>query len=85
VSVGGILISGGNELKVGDTVTLTFRVSPEETDRRITGRIVRVEPPDDNPRSAWPHRMAIEFNEPDPTLQSLFGPASLRPPPASLR
>ena len=40
----------------------------------------RVDPPDDDPRAVWPHRMAIEFTEADATLQSLFEPASSQPP-----
>jgi hypothetical protein len=81
VSAGGILISGSDELSVGDEVTLSFRVSPETEDRRIAGRIVRVDPPDSRPRSMWPHRMAIEFLQPDLTLQSSFARASSWPPP----
>jgi hypothetical protein len=81
VSAGGILISGSDRLGVGDEVTLSFRVSPEMEERRVAGRIVRVEPPDPKPRAIWPHRMAIEFLEPDVTLQSSFERASSRPPP----
>ncbi len=81
VSASGILISGTEELRVGDVVAIRFRVSPEGADKQLAGRIVRVEPPDDNPRSVWAHRMAIEFVEPDATLQALFAKASSRPPP----
>src|SRR5262249_32303770 len=64
-SAGGILISGSDGLSVGDVVTVSFRTSPDDRDeRRISGRIVRVEGPDQNPRSVWPHRMAIEFAQP---------------------
>jgi len=81
VSVGGILISGSGGLDVGRVVTLRFRVSPEGPERTLTGRIVRVDAPDTNPRSVWPYKMAIEFLEPDARLQSLFARASSRPPP----
>jgi hypothetical protein len=80
VSAGGILISGSEQLSVGDEVTVSFRVSPEAEDRRIVGRIVRVDPPDSRPRSIWPHRLAIEFLQPDLTLQTSFAKASSRPP-----
>jgi hypothetical protein len=40
---------------------------------------VRVEPRDEDPRAVWAHRMAIEFVEPDATLQSAFQPASTPP------
>jgi len=81
VSASGILISSSGQLEVGDVVTVSFRVSPEAAEKRLTGRIVRVEPPDDNPRAVWVHRMAIEFLEPDAALQSLFADTSSRPPP----
>jgi hypothetical protein len=80
VSAGGILISGSAQLNVGDVVAVSFRVSPDGPDRKLSGRIVRVEPRDDDPRTVWPHRMAIEFIEKDATLQSIFAPASTRPP-----
>jgi hypothetical protein len=81
VSAGGILISGSEELEVGDVVTVSFRVAPEGEERRLSGRIVRIDPQDENPRSVWMHRMAIEFIEPDSTLQSAFQRASSVPPP----
>jgi hypothetical protein len=80
VSAGGILISGSTQLNVGDVVAVSFRVSPDGPDRKVSGRIVRVEPRDEDPRTVWPHRMAIEFIEADATLQSLFAPVSSRPP-----
>jgi hypothetical protein len=80
VSAGGILISGSIGLKVGDLVTVCFRVAPMAAERRLSGRIVRVDPPKDDPRTVWPHRMAIEFLEADATLQASFSPASSRPP-----
>jgi|SRR4029079_8206335 hypothetical protein len=82
-SAGGILIAGNAGMNVGDVVTVSFRVVPDDAEmRRIEGRIVRVEEASEDPRAAWPHRMAIEFLEPSPELQSLFKRASTRPPPA---
>jgi len=81
-SAGGILVTGSAELKVGEVVTLSFRVSAEEEEeRRISGRIVRVERSEENPRIVWPYKIAIEFLEPDATLQSNFARTSSRPPP----
>jgi hypothetical protein len=79
-SAGGILVTGSAELRVGEVVTLSFRVSAEEQERRLSGRIVRVERSDDNPRSVWPYKIAIEFLQPDATLQSNFARTSSRPP-----
>jgi hypothetical protein len=75
-SAGGILLSGAQGLRVGEEVTVVFRVTPEGPERRLPGRIVRVEPRDADPRAEWAHRMAIEFREPDPTLVTLFEPSS---------
>jgi hypothetical protein len=83
VSAGGILISGNRQLTVGDVVTLTFRLTPDTEERRVSGRIVRIEQPETDPRTVWSHRMAIEFLEPDPTLEGSFVRASSRPPPAT--
>jgi hypothetical protein len=80
-SAGGILLTGSRELKVGEVVTVNFRVAPEGPDRSVSGRIVRVEAPEDNPRAVWPYRMAIEFLEPAAALQAMFARASSRPPP----
>jgi hypothetical protein len=78
----GILISGSSELEVGKVVTVSFRLSENDPDeRKLEGRIVRIERPDDDPRSVWPHRMAIEFLEPITELQTRFKRASTRPPP----
>jgi PilZ domain-containing protein len=79
-SAGGILVTGSAELKVGEVVTLSFRVSADGQERKVSGRIVRVEAPDDDPRAVWPYKVAIEFLEPDATLQSNFARASSRPP-----
>ena len=82
VSASGILISSSGELAVGDVVTVSFRIAPDDPEKQLSGRIVRVEPPDENPRAVWIHRMAIEFLEPDASLQSLFAHTlSSRPPP----
>jgi hypothetical protein len=81
VSASGILVSSSGALQVGEVVAVTFRVSAEGPDKQLAGRIVRVEPPDDNPRAVWVHRAAIEFLEPDASLQTVFADTSSRPPP----
>lgn len=84
VSAGGIMISGTDRIAIGEVVTLSFRVTPDGEERRLTGRIVRIDvTADSGPRSVWTHRMAIEFLEPDATLQGVFARASSRPPPAA--
>jgi hypothetical protein len=81
-SSGGVLIAGSAELRVGDPVTITFRVSDEEGgDGFILGKIVRVE----EPGADGTRRMAVEFVKPVPELEALFRRASSRPPPATPR
>jgi PilZ domain len=70
---GGILISSAGALQVGTAVTVTFRVGPDDpTERRLPGTVVRFEPHRNDGGGAWPHRVAIEFAEPLPELESLF-------------
>jgi hypothetical protein len=69
----GILLAVAAPLDVGTEVTLTFRVPPDSPDeRRVKGRVVRVEPNSADPFGLWPHKMAIEFAEPEPELESIL-------------
>jgi hypothetical protein len=62
---GGILISSAGALAVGTEVTVTFRVAPNDpSERQVKGKVVRFEPNHYDGGGAWPHRIAIEFDEP---------------------
>jgi hypothetical protein len=83
-SARGVLVSGSAALAIGDTVTLSFRLSPnDESERKVEGRIVRTLARDSDPRNMWPHRMAVEFAEPVPELQQQLEHVSTHPPPNS--
>ena len=70
---GGILISSAGALSVGTEVTLSFRSSPDNPDERsVRGKVVRFEPHKNDGGGAWPHRIAIEFTEVLPELESVF-------------
>lgn len=70
-SSGGILVNSAGLLEVGAKVAVTFRVRPEEPEeRRVEGRIVRIERNEDDPLGPWPHRLAIEFEHAVPELES---------------
>jgi hypothetical protein len=70
---GGILISSAGALAVGTDVTVAFRVAPDDaTEKRVLGKVVRLEPHRNDGGGAWPHRIAIEFNEPLPELEAIF-------------
>jgi len=60
-------------LEIGAAVTLAFRVAPDDpTERKVEGCIVRIEPNHDDGGGTWPHRMAIEFLQPMPEIDSLL-------------
>lgn len=70
VSTRGILLSAAEELKPGSKVVVTFRVLPDEkNERRVEGRVVRVEPNKEDPDGLWPVRLAVEFDEQLPELE----------------
>jgi hypothetical protein len=80
IGAGGILISSAGALEVGAAVTITFRVAPNDTrEQKIAGRIVRIEEHHDDGGGTWPHRLAIEFLEPMPELESLLEKWSMPP------
>jgi len=80
IGAGGILISSAGALEVGAAVTVTLRVAPDDPrERRVEGRIVRTEPHYEDGGGTWPHRLAIEFLEPMPELQSLVEKWSMPP------
>ncbi len=69
VSKTGVLIAVADELEVGATLTLTFESPGKEAAHApISGRIVRVEANSEDPYGLWPHRVAVEFDEPVPEL-----------------
>jgi hypothetical protein len=81
-SSGGVLIAGSADLKVGDRVTITFRLSDDDDKEGfILGKIVRVE----EQLADGTRRMAVEFVKPVPELEALFRRASSRPPPPTPR
>jgi hypothetical protein len=82
IGAGGILISSSGTLEIGAPVSVTFRVGPDDPhERTVQGRIVRIEPHTDDGGGTWPHRLAIEFLQPMPELDSLL--KSWAQPPSS--
>lgn len=60
---------------VGEHVTVILALPEEARVHEMRGKIVRLEENSDDPRGAWPHRIAVEFDEPleglDPFLSEL--------------
>ena len=70
VSARGILLSAASELTPGAKVVVTFRILPDEkNERRVEGRVVRVDPNQEDPHGLWPVRLAVEFDERLPELE----------------
>jgi hypothetical protein len=73
IASGGILLSSSGAIEVGASVTLTFRTGPDEpTQRKVEGKIVRLEPHHEDGGGTWPHRLGIAFAEPIPELDALL-------------
>ena len=77
---GALVVAGGAKLAIGEKVTIAFaRIPGEAHDAFLIGKVVRLEDASAN----GTHRIAIEFKQPVPELETLFARASSRPPPAA--
>ncbi len=64
IGAGGMLIAVSSELKLGQEATVTFRVPPDGVEeRRMRGRVVRLEKNRADPDGVWPYRVAVAFEE----------------------
>ena len=69
ISDRGMLLASYKKLVVGAPVKLALHVRPEDTvPREISGTIVRLVPNDEDPEGMWRYKMAVEFDDPDPTV-----------------
>ncbi len=72
-SLSGLRVSSAVRLEVDTIVTLSFRVPPDSAEtRQVQGKIIRVEPNTDDPDGFWRHRLAIQFLEAIPELESVL-------------
>ncbi len=77
VSRSGMLMASASELVVGAEVTVTFRVVPVDGAlREVRGTIVRLARNQNDPAGPWPHKVAVEFDEPLPELEPMLQAAS---------
>jgi Tfp pilus assembly protein PilZ len=72
ISQGGAMIVCNTRWSPGETVSVTLRVPESSQEKIISGRIVRVEPNEEDPDGSFPHRIAIQFDEPMPELESVM-------------
>jgi hypothetical protein len=69
VSLQGVLLCSAEKFVVGAPVTVELHLEPEKAEpRRVQGTIVRLTRNDDDPEGLWPYKMAVEFDDPDPTV-----------------
>lgn len=73
ISTTGVLMATAGTLDEGATVTVHFQISPRDpSEHRIEGRIIRIEPNAADPHGLWPMRVAVEFQNPLPELESVL-------------
>lgn len=69
----GMLIVSASTLEPGSPVEISLKTPEDPTPRRLTGTVVRVEDNSEDPHGLWPHRLAVEFDEPQPDLEWVVG------------
>lgn len=72
ISQGGALIVCNSTWSEGDVVTMTLRVPGSFEEKTVAGRVVRVELNTEDPDGAFPHKIAIQFDETMPELESVM-------------
>lgn len=84
ISSVGLLMATATKLELGAPVTLRFRMAPAGPPEHVVpGTIVRFLSNEEDPDGLWPHKVAVEFDEPDPKLESILlsiGAESEEPP-----
>lgn len=63
-SPGGVLVSTVTAIEVGARVSATFRVRPDGPERSLGANVVREVANRDELHLAFPHRVALEFDQP---------------------
>jgi hypothetical protein len=77
VSGAGMLMVSASMLDVGAAVNVVVSLPPDGADeKRLTGRVVRVERNADDPDGLYPHRLAVEFDDPVPDLEQALAELS---------
>ena len=69
VSARGVLLCSADKFVVGAPVTVELHLDPgKQEPRRVQGTIVRLTRNEDDPEGLWPYKMAVEFEEPEPSV-----------------
>jgi hypothetical protein len=78
IGTGGMLMALASELAVGEPVVVTFRLPPGDVEHSLRGHILRIEANTEDPEGAWPHRVAVAFDEFAPELLPYLETAASR-------
>jgi hypothetical protein len=69
VSRGGLLLASPQKFVIGAPVRLSLHLDPMSSEpREVMGTVVRMEVNEADPDGLWPHKLAVEFDDPDPEL-----------------
>ncbi len=68
IGAGGMLIALCIDVKIGETVSITFQLPGASTERTLRGTVVRLDPNVDDPDGEWPFKAGVEFAEVSPDL-----------------
>jgi hypothetical protein len=68
IGAGGMLIAMTQEMEADEPVVVTFRLPPTGREYSLRGHILRIEANPEDPEGAWPHRIAVAFDEVAPEL-----------------
>jgi hypothetical protein len=84
ISTRGLLLVTASTVAIGAPISVTFRIPADAPhERTVIGHVIRVERNEADPLGLWPHRMAIQFDEPVPELEPMLeeaeSPVSIRP------
>lgn len=69
----GVLMVTASTLEPGAHVEIAIKLPEQAEFRKISGRVVRVEDNPEDPHGLWPHRLAVEFDQPEPELEWVIG------------
>ncbi|MBX7193057.1 MAG: PilZ domain-containing protein [Sandaracinaceae bacterium] len=71
VSSGGMLMAAGGSVDVGTELTVSFRVVRDGPEKRVKGRVIRVERNPASVDNRWRYKLALVFDEPQPEIEAL--------------
>ncbi len=78
VSASGMLLRTRSRFTLGDRIGLTFRFTSDANDRRLDGKIVRLERDQGDDAGIFPRQVAVQFDARHAEIEPLLVEASTR-------